>query len=135
MTIDPFRFPDEDPDVGARKAATKRALAEYEKKVARERKAPPATTPGKGDTIEAKAVRLLADGPGVGDLGDAGCGHRRGSGRHRTHEVRWGDLDGWWCDCPGSTFHKTCSHVAAVRRVVALTTRTEAPTPMVESPF
>jgi hypothetical protein len=68
------------------------------------------------DTLESKALRLLAEGRLCVLLVDAEHIEARVRGSEAEHVTGY-RRGGWWCSCEAHRFGRRCSHILALQRV------------------
>jgi len=77
------------------------------------------------ETLEAKAVRLLAEGRLRVVLVDGQRIEARVLGLGAEHSIGY-QRGGWWCDCEAHRFGRRCSHLAALQLVTVRPSREQA---------
>jgi uncharacterized Zn finger protein len=77
------------------------------------------------ESMEAKAVRLLAEGRLRVVLVDGERIEARVRGSEADHSVGY-QRGGWWCDCEAHRFGRRCSHLAALQLVTVRPAREQA---------
>jgi len=77
------------------------------------------------ETLEAKALRLLAEGRLRVVLVDGQRIEARVRGSEADHSVGY-QRGGWWCDCEAHRFGRRCSHLAALQLVTVRPAREQA---------
>jgi hypothetical protein len=77
------------------------------------------------ESVEAKAVRLLAEGRLRVVLVDGERIEARVRDSEADHSVGY-QRGGWWCDCEAHRFGRRCSHLAALQLVTVRPAREQA---------
>ncbi len=77
------------------------------------------------ETLEAKALRLLAEGRVLVLLVDAERIEARVRGSDAEHMTGY-RRGGWWCSCEAARFGRRCAHLAALQLVTARRERVAA---------